>query len=194
MKLYYARGACSLADRICLHEAGLPATFERVDIKSKITETGVDFLTINPKGDVPTLILDDGETLTENVAVLSWIANQAPALVPTGILGPIRLLEALAFIASEIHHGFNPLFHDGSAEARAEARSATARRLALMAATIKGPYLFGTTFTPADAYLFVALRWARQFLVPVATSLDDYFRHVLERDSVRAALAEESLT
>jgi glutathione S-transferase len=193
MKLYYARGACSLADRICLHEAGIPATFEMVDIKTKTTEAGSDFLAINPKGYVPALVLDSGETITENIAVLSWIAGQAPALIPAGELGQIRLIEALAFIAAEIHHGFKAFFHGGSIEERAEARTATSRRMQLMAAAVQKPYLFGASFTPADAYLFVTLRWARQFRVPVPALLDLYFEAISSRDSVRRALAEEAL-
>ena len=87
MKLYYSPGACSLADHISLYEAGFVATFEKVDLKTKITETGADFMAINPKGYVPVLVLDDGERVTENVAILYWIANRAPELVPSGRLG-----------------------------------------------------------------------------------------------------------
>jgi glutathione S-transferase len=114
MKLYYATGACSLADRIALYEAGLVATFERVNLKMRTTETGADFLTINPKGYVPALALDDGEIVTENIAVLFWIAGQAPHLVPDGPLGQVRLLEALAFISTEVHKGFKPFFTPGA--------------------------------------------------------------------------------
>ena len=70
MKLYYAPGACSLASRISLHEAGIAADFERVDLKAKITEHGDDYRAINPKGYVPMLVLDDGAAITEIVAVL----------------------------------------------------------------------------------------------------------------------------
>jgi glutathione S-transferase len=193
MKLYYAPGACTLADRIALHEARLPATFERVDLKSKRTETGADFTTINPKGYVPALVLDTGETLTENVAVLSWIADQAPQLSPTGPLGHVRMLEALAFIAAELHHGFAPLFHGEGGAARADAASAITRRLKFIAGTLVGPYLFGSRFTVVDAYLFVILTWAKKFDVEIPAPLSRYFQQVMERDSVRVALAEEAL-
>jgi glutathione S-transferase len=194
MKLYYAPGACSLADRISLHEAGLAAAFEKVDLKSKRTETGADFMVINPKGYVPALVLDSGETLTENIAVLSWIADQAPALAPTGPLGHIRLLEALAFISTEVHKSFKPFITHGARDAdRANAAEAISKRLEFIAKTLSGPYLLGAHFTVADAYLFVTLRWASQFGVTIPVPLIQYFQRMMARDSVREALAEEGL-
>ena len=103
-------GACSLADHIALHEAGLTFKHEKVDLKTKRTDSGSDFMTINPKGYVPALILDSGETLTENVAILDWIAHQEGALKPSGLMGHTHLLEALAFISTEIHKSFKPFF------------------------------------------------------------------------------------
>lgn len=102
MKLYYAPGACSLADHIALHEAGLSFEHEKVDLKAKRTEGGVDYLTINPKGDVPALTLDSGETLSENVAILDWVAHQETMLRPSGPLGHTHLLEALAYTRSAL--------------------------------------------------------------------------------------------
>ena len=72
MKLYLAPGACSLADHIALHEAGLEFDRVKVDLRIKRTEDGRDFTEINPKGYVPALVLDDGQLLTENVAILCW--------------------------------------------------------------------------------------------------------------------------
>ena len=98
MKLYFAPGACSLADHIALHEAGMSFEREKVDLKAKRTEGGADFTTINPKGYVPALALDSGEILTENIAILDWIALQNRVLMPVGPLGQTHLLEALAYI------------------------------------------------------------------------------------------------
>ena len=116
MKLYYSPGACSLADHIALLEVGAKFETEAVDIRTKRTASGEDFRTINPKGYVPALVLDDCETLTENIAVLDWIAEQYPQLRRNGSLSRTRQLEMLAFISTEIHIAFKPLWH-GAAEA-----------------------------------------------------------------------------
>jgi glutathione S-transferase len=193
MKLYYAPGACSLASRISLHEAGLAADFERVDLKTKITEQGYDYQAINPKGSVPMLVLDDGMKVTENIAILELIADREPKLGPAGPLGRTRLLEMLSYLSTELHIAFKP-FWGGAAKADKDAAGdAVARRLAFLENHIVEAYLFGPRFTVADAYLFVMLRWADGFGLPVSSHLNDYFERVLERSAVRRALTEEAL-
>jgi glutathione S-transferase len=193
MKLYYATGACSLAGRIALHEAGLGAMFERVNLKTRTTETGADFLTINPKGYVPALVLDDEEIVTENVAVLFWIAGQAPHLAPDGALGQVRLIEALTFISTEVHKGFKPFFVPGARDVdTTNAAEAISGRLNFLAEGLE-PYLLGMRFTVADAYLFVMLLWAHKFGVSVPSALSAYRKRISEREPVQRALTEEGL-
>lgn len=194
MKLYYAPGACSLACRIALHEAGIAADFERVDLRTKITQGGADFLAINAKGYVPALILDGGEMVTENLAVLSFLADREPELAPPGPLARIRLVEMLAFLSTEIHKGFGPIFHgDATSAERTRAAGALSARLDFLCGRIAEHYLFGPRFTVADAYLFVMLRWALAFGVQVPLALLGYFERVEARPAVRRALAEEGL-
>lgn len=193
MKLYYAPGACSLASRISLHEAGLAAEFERVDLKTKRTESGADFAALNPKGSVPMLVLDDGETVTENVAILDLIAHFEPTFEPGNPLGRIRLLEMLSFLSSELHIAFKPFWHPASEAEKQAAAEAVLRRLELVAGDLGELYLFGPRFTVADAYLFVMLRWAKAFGLALPISLHAYFERVLERPTVRTALDEEGL-
>ena len=193
MKLYYATGACSLASRISLHEAGLAADFERVDLKTKITEHGVDFRAINPKGYVPMLVLDDGIAITESIAVLDFIADREPNLGPGGPLGRTRLIEMLTYLSTEVHAAFKPLFHDASEAEQARARETVALRLGFLESRMVDLYLFGSRFTVADAYLFVMLRWARGFGMPLSPRLLGYFERILERSTVRQALAEEAM-
>ena len=131
MKLYYCPGACSLADHIALHEAGLAFEHEKVDLKAKRTEQGADFLTINPKGYVPALTLDSGETLSENIAILDWIAHQDGALKPAGVLGHTHLLEALAYISTEIHKSFKPFFSGAGDEEKTKAGETILKRMNL---------------------------------------------------------------
>ena len=194
MKLYYAPGACSLSGRISLHEAGLASDFEKVDIATKITERGYDYTAINPKGYVPMLILDDGNAVTENIAILELIADREPKLAPGGPLGRTRLLEILSWLSTELHVAFKPFYHDATESERADAREAVAKRLDLASEHFNELYLFGPRFTVADAYLFVMLRWAKAFGVRMAPDLLGYFDRVAERDLVRRALAEEGLT
>jgi glutathione S-transferase len=192
MKLYYAPGACSLAGRISLHEAGLAAEFERVDMKTKITEQGYDYLSINPRGYVPLLALDDGNAITENIAVLEFIADRDPALAPGGPLGRTRLLEILSWLSTELHVAFRPFADSSRAAERANAVEVIAKLLEIISERINELYLFGPRFTVADAYLFAMLRWAGAY-VPVSPELHGYFERIAERPSVQRALSEEGL-
>lgn len=193
MKLYYAPGACSLASRISLHEAGLPAEFERVDLASRITDRGEDYRAINPKGSVPLLVLDDGQSVTENVAILTLISGYGPPVEAGNPLGHIRLLEMLSFLSSELHVAFKPFWHRVTGADRVRAGEAVAGRLGLVGDHVRELYLFGPHFSVADAYLFVMLRWARAFEIPMPPHLLGYFERVAERSTVQRALAEEGL-
>jgi len=193
MKLYYAPGACSLACRISLHEAGISAEFERVDLRSKVTEHGYDYRAVNPKGSVPMLVLDEGAAVTGALAVLLLIADREPALGPGGPLGRIRLAEMLSFLSSEMHIAFKPYFRDAGELEKAAAEKAVSRCLDLVGEHVHELYLFGPRFTTADAYLWVMLRWARAFGIPMAAEMHGYFERVAERSTVRRALAEEGL-
>ncbi|MFZ5669018.1 MAG: glutathione transferase GstA [Pseudomonadota bacterium] len=194
MILYYSPGACSLADHIALHEAGLRFDRVRVDLKTRTTEDGRDFNRINPKGYVPALVFDDGEVLTENVAILSWIADQEGETAPGGRLSRYRRLEMLAFVSTELHKVFKPFFDPaaGAAE-RKRAAQAIGRRLQLIAERLHDPWLLGDRFTVADAYLFVMLRWARRFGIALPDALSDYFARARDRPAVQRALEEEGL-
>jgi glutathione S-transferase len=165
MKLYYRPAACSQAANISLREAGLNFELVKVDRKTKKAADGLDYNEVNPKGYVPALMLDNGEVLTENVAVLQYIADRNPAakLAPAaGTLERYRLVEWLSFINSELHKGgFWPLFREEAPEgAKQWARTSLGPRLdyAERALGMKS-FVTGEQFTIADAYLFVVLGW-----------------------------------
>jgi glutathione S-transferase len=193
VKLFYSPGACSLAVHIALIEAGVPFGIERVDLKSRKTESGADFTAINPKGYVPALVLDDGEMLTENLAVLDWVAAQNPSLGLPGPLGRTRLLETLAFISTEVHKSFKPIFVGGSGDETAKARHIVAQRLGFLAGRIEGPYLFGSRPTVADCYLFVMLMWSMKFGIAVPDTLLELRGSMVSRPAVQKAMEREGL-
>ena len=194
MKLYYSPLACSLADHIALLEAGVPFERESVDLKTKRTASGADFGDITSKGYVPALVLDDGAVLTENIAILDWLAKQYPTLGVLGDLGRTRALEAMAFISTEIHRAFKPMWHGGTEAEKAEARAKVFALLDHLADTATGGYLFGSEPSVADFYLFVMLLWADRFDVPVPASLIALRQRLESRPAVRAAMQHEGLS
>jgi len=193
MRLYYSPLACSLADHIALREAGFTFDLERVDLKTHRTETGRDFREISAKAYVPVLVMDDGDIITENVAVLDWIATTGPALTVEGALGRTRVLEALTFITTEIHHAFKPMWHGGSVDEREKASAKITTLFNHLAPSLKGDYLFGDKPSVADFYLFVMLLWAERFEMITPEPLQALQARMLARPAVRAAMVYEGL-
>lgn len=193
MKLYYAPLACSLADHIALREAGFVFDLERVDLRTHRTETGVDFHTISAKGYVPALILDDGQMITENVALLDWIAGQSPALSQPGPLGRTRVLEALTYITTEIHRAFKPMWHAGTPAEKAAAAAAVQTLMTPLEAALTDDFLFGDTPSVADFYLFVMLLWSERFGLETPDRLTALRDRLRARPAVRAAMTAEGL-
>ena len=201
MKLYYYPGACSLAPHIIACEAGLPIELVKVDLKAKRTETGEDFLLINPNGYVPVLFLDDGNKLTEATAIVQYLANQAQdkKLVPVAdTFEYYQLQQWLNFIATEIHKGgFAPLFNPATPEAAKQmAIAALTSRLETVVEQLSNrAFLLGEHFTVADAYLFVTLGWGAyvDFDISRWPVLVDYVAKISARPAVQKAMKEEGL-
>ncbi|WP_223569172.1 glutathione binding-like protein [Agrobacterium tumefaciens] len=193
MKLYYYPGACSLSDHIALREAGADFQIERVDLQTKITSSGEDFRQINAKGYVPALVLDSGDVISENVAILDWVASMYPNLGVGGTLGRTRLLEALAFISSELHQGFESLWSHRDAEEVARAKASLRPKFSFLLRSFKGKFLFGDNPTVADFYLFVMLLWAERYSLDVETHLVGYREMLKGSPHVGAAMAAEGL-
>ena len=200
MKLFYTPGACSLSPHIVLREASLPVTMEKVDLKTKKTEKGLDFTTINSKGSVPALQLDDGRVLTEGPAVVQYLADQKPdlGLAPrAGSFERYQLIELLNYITSELHKGYSPLFNPSiSADWKTAALANLDKQFQWLTHYIGNKnYLMGNTFTVADAYLFTVLSWSSQVGVDLAKYhvLTAYLARVGHRPKVQAALKAEGL-
>lgn len=201
MKLYYSKGACSLVVRIVLHEMNIAFEFESVDLETKQTETGSDFLKINAKGEVPTLMLDNTEILTENAVILQYLAdvNKATLLLPpVGDFKRYRVLEWLNFITTDIHKGFGPLFNPQVAEAAKEEIfiPILKNKFKLVDQHLsQNKYLLGDQFTLPDAYIYVMLFWCNIFKIRLSQwqNVAHYFADLTQRTSIRQALKDEGL-
>lgn len=198
MKLYYSPAACSLSPHIVANEAGVPITLVKTDTRKKTTETGENFLTISPKGQVPCLQLDNGEILTEGVAIVQYIASLAPEkeLIPSGPgLAKFRQLELLNFISTELHKSFTPLFFpETTPEVKAKTHEILAKKFGYLEERLsKSTYLMGDNFTAADAYLFTVSGWAHYVKMPLPKFISDYCARVAARPAVKAAMQAEGL-
>jgi glutathione S-transferase len=201
LKLYYAPLACSLSPHVALREAGVPFELVRVDFaRGKKLPDGTDFTSVNPKGYVPALVLDDGQVLTEGAVMVQYIADLKPAsgLAPRpGSFERVRLQEWLNFIATELHKGLSPLFGAiANDEYKKVVKEKLASRLAFVAKNLEGKqYLLGDTFTVADGYMLYVLRtWSRVTKEDVPNGLGAYFERIKARPAVKAALEAEGLS
>jgi glutathione S-transferase len=194
MDLYFSPLACSLASRIALYEAKLPANYLRV--KDKKTPEGQDFLAINPRGQVPALRLDDGEILTENVAILEYIAD----LKPEAMLAPqgrerVRMRKWLGFINSEVHVGaLGPVLSPTApAEAKAYAIARAQKALEHINANLEGREWLTEGFSVADAYLATVANWLQATPVSIKAypNLMAHQARVFSRPAAARAVAEE---
>lgn len=197
MKLYYSPGACSLAPHLVAREAGIDVELVKVDLTSKRTADDRDFHTVNPKGYVPTLELDEGRIVTEVAVVVQYLADLKPesGLVPAcGTFERYRVQESLNFVASEVHKRFTPLWHRPAEDVRAPIVKELVRRFTDIERHLGAQtYLFGDGFTVADAYLYAVLRWARITKVPLPESLQGYMTRVAARPAVQAVHAAEGI-
>ena len=200
MKLYYSPGACSLSPHIVARELGITLELEKVDLATKKTASGTDFLKVNPKGYVPALQLDDGSVLTEGPAIVQYLADKEPGkmLAPAnGTIDRYQLQALLGYINSELHKSYSPLFDPGtSAQARQEREQYLHKRYAYIEKELQGKtYLTGATFTIADAYLFTVTNWARTLKLDLSAfpNLLAFQKRVAARPTVAAAMAAEGL-
>ena len=186
MKLYFNPLACSLGSRIAAYEAGIALDYVQVDGKTKRASDGRDFRTINPLGLVPALVLDDGSVLTENAAVLQYLAR-----TPSTSL----LHQWLCFIGTELHKAlFIPLFDQSlSEDAKARARDKSESRFAFLDNHLRGRDFLLDRFTVADAYLYTVLNWTGSTKVDLTPwpAIAAYHKRMQARPSIAKAFKEE---
>lgn len=200
MKLYYTPGVCSLSPHIVLNELGVPYEAEKVDLKTKTTESGKDYNTIAEKSSVPLLVLDNGEKLTEGVAIVQYLADLRPetGLAPqNGTFERVRLQELLNYIASDFHKSHFPLFRPGFGQEAIEIYTQKIKSAYDFLSRIltKQPYLMGDTFTVADAYAFTVINWHNFVKLDLSPwpALVEYQKRIMGRPGVIAAMRAEGL-
>lgn len=200
MKLYMSPGACSLSPHIVVSEAGLNVELEKVNLAEHKTASGQDYMTINPKGYVPALRLDDGSILTEGPAIVQYLADQKPAsgLLPAaGSIDRYRVQEWLNFIGTELHKNFPALFNKATPDAVKEtAKANIARRLSYLNTQLAGKqYLVGSNFTVADAYAFTIINWTNFVGIDLKPypNVASYMGRIAARPKVHETLKAEGL-
>ncbi len=197
MELFYSPMACSLASHITLREAGLDAALTSVTLATKTTAAGDDYFAVAAKGQVPALRLDDGTLLTENAAILQYLADRRPEaglLAPVGARERYAVLEWVSFFGTEVHKAcLWPIFNPGPPEeTKAWARTLLDRKLEYVASALGDrAFLVGDRFTIADAYLTWILALARVAKLAVPEPLERYRIAMHERSAVREAVAIE---
>lgn len=199
MKLYYKAGTCSLAARIAIEEWGGAYEAESVDLKTKLTDSGSNYLDVNGKGYVPALVLDDGTILTENAAMLVYISNNKLKHnyhIGDKDLFPYKMIEWLTYIGTELHKQFG-VFRNPTADEnwKAHALKTLERRLSYIEEHLKGKsFLIGDGFTVADCYFFTVLTWTNFIKLDLNKwpLILKYYKRLEQRPSVISALKKES--
>jgi glutathione S-transferase len=199
MELYFSPLACSLATRIALYEAGAEARYLEVDPKTKIVQNdGSNFYEVNPLGLVPALRTDDGLVLTENAAILQYVADRFPqAGIATGPgIDRSRLHQWLCFIGTELHKGlFVPLLDKKAPpEMKAYVLGKGLSRLDYLENNLKGREFLLDRFSVADAYLVTVINWTMA-TPPIELAkwptVKAYYERLRARPSIAKAVAEE---
>jgi len=200
MKLYYSPGACSLSPHIVLHELGVPFEPVLASTKTHKLVDGTDYYTINPKGYVPLLELDDGQRLSEGPAILQYLADKEASkglIAAPGTMPRYRQVEWLNFISSELHKSYSPLFNPAMPEeGKAVFRKRLRGRYEYLDQQLEGKsFLMGDKFSVPDAYLFTVSNWAKHVGVDVTDlkNVQAFMTRMAARPAVQAAMKAEGL-
>lgn len=201
MKLYFSKGACSLAVRILINELGLKSEYEAVNLQTKKTENGKDFFAINPKGCVPALATADNKILTENITIQIYLAetNKATQLLPNlGDFKRYQVIEWISFISTEIHKSFGAIFNPNIADSLKNELFVPnlKKKFAYVEKCVaQKNYLMGNDYSLPDGYLFVMLLWTQLKKIDIQEfkQLNHYFENLKKRESIKKSLQDEGL-
>ena len=199
MDLYFSPLACSMATRIALYEADADANYLEVDPKTKVVQNdGSNFREVNPLGLVPTLRTDDGTVLTENAAILQYVADRFPQAGISAVSGMerSRLHQWLCFIGTELHKGlFVPMLdRNAPPEMKTYILGRGLSRLDHLKNYLKGREFLLDHFSVADAYLVTVINWTMA-TPPIELArwpaVKAYYERQRTRPSIARAIAEE---
>lgn len=206
LKLFYSPGACALASHIALAETGSPYEAVRVNFQAGEQRTP-QYLAINPKGRVPALVTDKG-VLTENPAILLWLAQTFPQAKLAPLDDPWALAQAQSFNSYlcstvHVHHAHRTR---GSRWADDEAAIEGMKKKVAQNMTdafrliendfLTGPWVTGADYSMCDPYLFTLADWLESDGVDIASfpRVHDHYKRMLQRPAVQRALQEQGLT
>lgn len=196
-KLYYTPTSCGAANFIAAQLSGVHFEAEQVDLRTHTTSSGVDFYTINPKGNVPTVVLDDGTILNENAATLVFIADQDSSntiIPPSGTTDRYLVHQALSFVGTEFHKTigglFNPSIHQEVRDYLTQA-SHTKLRFINDHYLKDKEFIVGGKLSVADLYLYICLSWSPylHFDLTEYPVINEYFKRIGSIPGVVAAHA-----
>ena len=183
-----------------LREAGANFELEQVNNQEKKTKSGKDYWTVNPKGQVPCLELDNGDKLTEGPVIVQYVADQKPTAGLAGAAGTMeryRIQEWLNFTTSELHKTFGPIFRPTTPDAFKDiSRANLGKRFDWIDQQLAGKqYLMGDKFSIADAYMFTVMRWSPRVNIDISKwpNIKAYVDRVAARPKVQEALKAEGL-
>lgn len=208
MKLYYIPGACSLSSHIIINELKLPIQLIKVEHSTQTTELGEDYLSINPLGYIPLLVLDDGSQLTEGSIINQFLADlipEAELIPPYGTFERYKLQETLSFLSTEIHKGFIPLLYSklSGLYGTDTAKPKLEARFEWLDKEMAGKDYLNGGFSITDAYLFALIKWGQASWLKstynadinfdTLTNLKNWYERIMTRESVKKSLSEEGL-
>ena len=193
-KLYYTPTSCGAASFIAAFTAGISVECEQVNLQTHKTMSGGDLMQINPKGNVPTLVLENGVVLNENLAVLQYIADLKPGTIApvNGTIERVVLQNILSFLASEVHTSIGGLFNPSIGnETRQYLTNNANKKLSYIENFLlkDKTYLLGNSFTIADCYLYIILSWTKGLGIDIRNfpKTNSYFEKIVSLPSVKSA-------
>lgn len=195
-KLYYTSTSCGAANFIVGHIGGVKFDSEQVDLATHKTASGRNFYEVNPKGNVPTVVLPDGSILNENIATLTFLADNGNAnLAPKeGSIERYKYLSVLSFVATELHKGVGGLFNRGlNDEGRAAQKTVALSKIDILVRDYlkngERKYIYGDHLSAADIYAYIVLSWHPFVGIELPAGAKAYFEHIKSLDAVQKAHA-----